>query len=246
MKKIIIIVSFLFPFVSVAQGGIKAFRLSINAFVNNVIVDNSDGVFKPKFSTSTISSGVGLGLRGEIVFKLSSKLDIATGIGFEFRNYKNVINNFFSENDKGNARLLVGSVESNFQVSFYIPITLNYSLSQSSAISLGLNPYFRVGNKADIYTTWLDGSNRELWQDGATLQYKSFNINLQAAYTHKIALENNKSLLIKPYLGYLILPDGLFVNYGSNHFWDYGISLGIEFGNGETEEKKGKPKKKRR
>ena len=246
MKKLILPTLFFLPCLMQAQGGIKAFRISVNTFLTNVFADNTEGVHKPDKSIYDVSSGLSLGLAGEILFYASLKLDISTGIGFEFRSYKTTMTNvIFAEGKSGLFTPLVGSVNASFQTNLYIPVNFIYALSQNSTLSICTNPYFRIDDKVDVYATELDGSRRSLYKK-TRLQYSSFNINLQAAYTHKIALENNKSLLIKPYLGYLALSDGLFVNYGNNHFWDYGISLGIEFGNGETEEKKGKPKRKRR
>lgn len=245
MKKTIFITALLAPFLIKAQG-FESWRVATHFFLPLGIIENTEGVHKPKLMLSTLKPQLSYGLSGEILFKLSNKLKIATGLGFEFRNYTEQVDKYFARNDGGFFTAQTGYIEARNQVSLFIPLRIIYPISEKSAIEFGLNPNFRIDKKVDIYTTELDGTKREPYRLNSQLQLQAFNLNLQATFCYKIPYGEDKNLLIKPYAGYFLLKDGLWLNYGNNHFWEGGLSLGIEFGKGSTNETNKKTKRRGR
>jgi hypothetical protein len=245
MKKTVLILAFLMPFLVNAQS-FDSWRIATHLFLPSAIVENIEGVHKPRAMISTVQPLVSYGLSGEIVFSISNKLKFATGIGFEFKNYTEKIDNSFSRNDNGSFQLQTGYIDARNQLSLFIPLRIIYPIGDKSAIEVGINPNFRLNKKVDIYTTELDGSNREAFILNSQLQLQIVNLNLQAAFCYKMPFGENKNFLIKPYIGYFILKDGLWLNYGNNHFVEGGLSLGIEFGKSGTTETKKKVKRRGR
>jgi hypothetical protein len=245
MKKTVFMIAFLLPFFTFAQA-LASWRVATHVFLPFAIVENTEGVHKPRAMIITVQPVVSYGLSGEIVFRLSNRVKLATGIGLEFKSYTEKVDNSFSKNDNGSFQPQTGFIEARNQVSLFIPLRIIYPISEKSAIEFGINPNFRINKKIDIYTTDLDGTNREAYILNSQLQLQAFNLNMQAAFCYKIPFDEDKNFLIKPYAGYFLLKDGLFLNYGNNHFVEGGLSLGVEFGKGSTTETKKKVKRRGR
>jgi hypothetical protein len=244
MKKTVLFLAFLMPFLVNAQS-FDSWRIATHLFLTSAIVENTEGAHKPKLMVGSVSPLLSYGLSAEIYFKLSDKMKLGTGIGINFRSYNEKIDNYFFRADGGLFTAQTGEVQARNQISLFVPLNLNYAFNEKSTLEFGLSPNIRLGKKVEIYTEDLDGKNRSL-ELNSQLQLQAVNVCAQLAYVHKLPLNDDKKILIKPYIGYFILKDGLWLNYGNNHFVEGGLSLGIEFGKGGTTEIKKKVKRRGR
>jgi hypothetical protein len=245
MKKTVFITAFLLPFLIKAQR-FDAWRISTHLFLTSAIVENTEGVHKPKLMTSTVNPLLSFGLSGEAYFQLSPKMKLGVGMGLQFRSYNEQIDSYFFRTEGGViASLQTGKVQARNQMAIFVPLILNYTINEKSALEFGLNPTIRLNKKVEIYTEDLDGKNRQL-ELNSQLQLQMVNVCAQLAYVHKLPLGENKKILVRPYLGYFILKDGLWFNYGNNHFVEGGLSLALEFGKDSIAETKKKVKRRGR
>jgi hypothetical protein len=238
MKKTVFITAFLLPFLINAQR-FDSWRIAAHFFLTSATVENTEGVHKPKLMKSTVNPLLSFGLSGEAYFQLSPKMKLGVGVGLQLRSYNEQIDNYFFRTEGGViASLQTGKVQARNQMAIFVPLNLNYALNEKSALEFEINPIIRLNKKVDIYTEDLDGKNRQLVLN-SQLQLQAVNVCAQLAYVHKMTFGEDKKILIRPFIGYFILKDGLWFNYGNNHFIEGGLSLALEFGkDGITETKK--------
>jgi hypothetical protein len=223
-----------------------SWRLSANIFLAGGFVDNTEGGYKPKQSEFAINPKFSYGLNSEVLFKVSRKMKLSAGLGLDFRNFKTQIDRFFTREDNGKPIFLIGDVQNNNQLSLFVPLSAIHTLNKHTNIVLSLNPNFRLTKNAAVYTTELDNSNRQSFAPNSATQIQTFNVKLQCAFEYKADYDDTKMYFIRLYFGYFILKDNLWLNYGNNHFWEGGITVGLEFQSGEEVEKKKKKSSKRR
>lgn len=240
MKKLLVIIMFLSPKIIQAQT-IKAYRIFANTFVSNALVDNSPRPTQLKNSVTTFNPKFCYGISGEIALNLSSKLDLITGLGVDIRNYSTSYTGFVWGTDidpvTGQIRNSTTVAEVGFNPSIFIPIKCSFKFNDFNSLEFGFNVNFRTADSAKIFTEYTDGTPR-LEIAKSKLRHKPININFQAAYCFKKALDDGKNFLIKPYVNFMLLSDEFFANDGNNRFWDLGLSVGVEFGKKEVKKSK--------
>jgi hypothetical protein len=108
MNQQILVIFFFLTFQAKAQQ-YETWRLSSNLFLSGVFTDNTEGVHKPKLSAYSTKPDIGYGLCGEALFKVTRKIKLSMGLGFDFRNFSNQIDNYFLKDNNGKPIYLASS-----------------------------------------------------------------------------------------------------------------------------------------
>lgn len=231
MKKILfsIIVLLCVTNINAQNFSFKSFGISANTNITNAILGKTDNFTQPKGAKTTVKSGLSYGLNLESAFSISRKMNLNVAVSFNTLNFTQNVTGlkWGVDNDNGAYSPSITAVKSNI-TTLNIPINGEFVLNKMQGLTIGIAPSFRMDKKGDLTITRIS-TNKLLDSFGNDFTVKSLNLIGSISFIQRIKLTDKINLKLEPIFSVHLLGDELFVNYAKNHFYQYGINVGVEF-----------------